>query len=145
MNSQQNRTGHGLIFVNTTETVKQTVKREESMKAIRKQLQNKGIMVKKLRFRKNIHFNGFMKNYFQFKARCDDGESSTAVFKSIELEMEYKRTITTIQDTATETKSEKLNTMNEEWHGLLPLVNVEEIMKEWEALISKSPEIKHDF
>ena len=111
------------------------------MKAIRKQLQNKGIMVKKLRFRKNIHFNGFMENYFQFKTRCGHGESSTAVFKSIELEMDYKRTITALQDTTTNTKSKKLNTMDEqEWHGLLPLVNVEEIMKEWEALVSKSPQ-----
>ena len=133
----QNKTGHELIFVNTTETVKQTVKHEESMKAIRKQLQRRGIMVKKLRFRKNIHFNGFMENYFQFKARCGHGESSTAVFKSIELEMDYKRTI---QDMTTDTKSEKSNTTKEDWHGLLPLVNIDEIMKEWEALVSKSPQ-----
>ena len=134
MNSQ-NKTGHGLIFINTTETVKQMAKKEESLEALQKQLQNKGIMVKKLRFRKNIRFNGFMKNYFQFKAKCDDDKSPTTVFKSIELEMEYKKTI---QDTATAFKKEKSNKKDHVWHGLLPLVNIEEIMKEWEALVSKS-------
>jgi len=124
-----------LVFVNSTETVKQKIRQAEASRHLEKQFENSGKMVKKLRIRKVVRFTDFLQNYFQFKA-----VGSSAVFKSIELPPDQAETVEkdNIVDRPKESHKQPTTTqqqdMDQEWHGLLPLVNIEEVLEEWSNL-----------
>lgn len=127
-----------LVFVNSTETVKQKIRQAEASRHLEKQFENSGKMVKKLRIRKVVRFTDFLQNYFQFKA-----VGSSAVFKSIELPPNQAETVETEEkdnsvDRPKESPQHLTTTQQQdsdiEWHGMLPLVNVEEVLEEWRQL-----------
>ena len=145
-----------LVFVNETiETTKKRIDSVSFQKSIEKQ-HSHGHKWKKLRFRKEIKFPEFMQNYFQFNSSTT---CQSSVFKSVEVEMmrrdpnKYQTQDTLHEHTITESTDNHLdhyiewypcavdpNTNktrdkssfgnDEPWDGLLPLVNVPEIMRD---------------
>ena len=129
------------VFVNSTETVKQQIKQAEARYNYEKQFENSGKMVKRLRMRKVVRFSDFLQNYFQF-----DVVDTSTVFKSIELLCGSSQTVekqevadqnnNTQEDLPQPTTNQQQADL--EWNGLLPLVNVEEVLQEWYQLQSLS-------